>query len=146
MMRNTLKTAALAGLLVAGSASAQLITIASVEGRWTSATPEQEGGTINGIGTNQITWGTGDQPSGYVFDGSAPPPVSGINIGERFDLGIFTHNNFPITGTFLDTARLEVTANLSINGTSRTAVSFFDFEHWETPNNENPCANGEPNN
>ncbi len=140
MMRNTLKTAALAGLLVAGSASAQLITIESVSGIWTQATPDG----IDGIGTNQITWGTAanTERSSYVFDGVAPPEITGINIGQRFDLGFFTHNNFPITGTFLETARLEVTANLSINGTSRTAVSFFDFEHWETPNNEDPCADG----
>ena len=140
MMRNTLKTAAFAGLLVAGSASAQLITVDSVTGIWTEATPT---GDIDGIDSNQISWGdpANSQRSSYVFDPADPLP-SGIGIGERFDLGIFTHNNFPIFSPFLETAKLQVTTALTINGTSREAISVFDFDHWETPNNEDPCADG----
>ncbi|MDB9377527.1 THxN family PEP-CTERM protein, partial [Nodularia sphaerocarpa] len=75
------------------------LTLNSVTGSWTN--PIGGGGTVNGVGTNEIRWGTpalfASEQSGFKFDGAAPPSAS-ISTENNFLLGTFTHFNFPVNG------------------------------------------------
>ncbi len=148
-MNKTIKLATAA--LMAGTASIAVaaaapvtVTVNSVVGEWTSAS----GATVSGLGTNEIRWGTpasGSGQSGYKFDGIAPPAQGPFSAGVVFDLGTFTHFNFPIYAPSITGATLKVTINATItNGITQNLMlnSFFDFTHFETPNNGNPCAAG----
>ncbi|MGK7928393.1 MAG: THxN family PEP-CTERM protein [Spirulina sp.] len=102
--------------------AASLIT----SGTWTNATP-----LVDGIGTDTISWPTGDSSqSSYNFAGVNTTVVVSDLIGTNFSLGTFTHNNFPISGTSLDTATLNVDFTLD---TANTTFSFL-FDHTETTN------------
>lgn len=86
-------------LLMSGtSAFAASIDVTSVTGQWTSVTPTDTTG-LTGLNSNEIRWGTpfgsGTEKSGYKFDGVAPPTQT-VNQDQIFDLGDFTHFNFPI--------------------------------------------------
>jgi hypothetical protein len=143
-IRNGLAVAALAASAVLpGVASAVTVDINSVTGAWVYAAP-WAGGTISGLNTNEIRWGipvAGGQ-SGYLFDGVAPPTVLGLPLEVQFDLGTFTHFNFPIApGTSIDIAALKVTTNLTVQDGGSRAVeidSYFRFDHDETTNAA-PC-------
>jgi hypothetical protein len=107
------------------------LTIGS-SGSWLTAREEVTGGSyLQGIGTNQISWGIsyyqGCQ-SAYRFDGVSSASV-GLN-GSAFMLGSFTHFNYPILGPSIASANLAVTLN--INGVN--AQFSFSFRHIETPN------------
>lgn len=138
-----------ATLALACAAQAGTISIQTVTGEWTGVT----GGTnVNGLNTNIVTWGasTGNGQSGYRFVGLSP---SGPHAPDTvFDLGTFTHFNRPIvSGTSITAAILKVAFTFSIDGGAAiTRNSIFDFTHWETPNQANPCAdtgsNGSGNN
>jgi hypothetical protein len=120
------------------------IIINSVIGSWTSATPAAG---VSGINTNEIKWGTpagSSGQSGYKFVGVAPPPV-GVTPNTAFDLGTFTHNNFPITGNVITAATLKVDFQINVDGQPVSLSSFFDFAHDETPNTSNHCAYGGAN-
>lgn len=119
-------------------AVAAVITLDSVTGVWTSTTPVSG---ISGVGTNEIRWGTptdDSNKSGYRFDGAAPPPQA-VVLETDFNIGNFTHYNFPITGTSLNTAVLQVTSQVSVDGTPFMLVSTFNFTHNET-DNDAPCG------
>ena len=117
-----------------GSAQAIPFSVDMVDGVWSSVAP---GGAASGVGTNQIMWGTPvyrSQQSGYLFEGAAPPAIVG-NVGDQFDIGTFTHINYPITGSSITNATLDVTFDLTIDGVFFNDVMFsFMFEHEETPN------------
>jgi hypothetical protein len=141
MIKNFVLAGVAASALMTGPAAAATITIDDVEGVWTSTVP-----TVTGVGTNEIRWGdpaTSLGQSGYRFDGEAPPSFPVVE-GVDFDLGTFTHFNNPIRFTSLESATLEVTTDLTIDGNARSITSVFEFSHWETPNNANPCADGDP--
>lgn len=120
------------------------VDINSVTGVWTSAAPP---GVANGVGTNQISWGfpaNGSQSS-YSFVGVAPPPVMDVPLETLFDLGTFTHNNFPVFAPSITGAVLQVTTNLTVHdGFTLTlnVVSVFEFTHNETPNAAETCLPG----
>lgn len=150
MNSNILKitTVACMATALAGGAHAASVTVQSVSGSWTSATPADTT-NLNGIGTNEIRWGTpstsGGEQSGYRFDGVAPPPVA-VNEGSNFDLGTFTHFNSVINAvpdpSSIETARLAVTFDLLIEGIAHSLDQVYDFTHWETSNSSSPCADG----
>ncbi|MBN7769037.1 THxN family PEP-CTERM protein [Marinobacter daepoensis] len=146
MIKNTMIASAAVALFAAGSAQAALIELTSVTGTWTTTNPSAP--TVTGGGTNEIRWGTPaniqNQQSGYRFDGSAPPTAS-VTENVDFNLGTFTHFNWPITGTALSSAELTVQTDLMIDGISETVSSVFEFQHLETPNGSNPCADGGAN-
>ena len=123
--------------MAATAGSAASLTINSVTGIWTNVNP---GAGITGENTNEIRWGNSKQ-SGYRFDGNAPPPFV-ANEGVAFDLGMFTHFNEPINGTSLSSTDLKVTINVAGFG---DITSTYSFDHWETPNGANPCADGGAN-
>jgi hypothetical protein len=115
------------------SATAQ-VTLDSSSGIWSVAQPAS---AIQGVGTNVIS--SGDPvyslQSAYVFQGTAPPAMA-ITLGSNFELGTFTHFNYPITGTSLTSAQLDLDLDFTIDGQSFTdlAVSY-TILHNETPNN-----------
>jgi len=134
--------------------SGQTIDVVSSAGIWTSVT----GGTnVNppGLGTNTVSWGipatTGGGQSGYVYNQAGLPAFS-VAPETIFLIGQFTHNNFPIqAGTSITAATLDVSVDMTIPadglGTANVFKTFtYNFDHWETPNGDNPCANGGPNN
>lgn len=81
-----------------------------------------------------IRWGTG---SGYDFmyaDGLTDS--TGVASDSLFSLGTFTHNNFVIgsEGTVLDTADLEVTFSVVIDGVPTEVTTVIQLKHEETSN------------
>jgi hypothetical protein len=116
-------------------------TITDITGTWTSTVPG-----VSGQGTNQISWGTPFPPnteqSSYVFN-AAGTPIS-FNVNDVFTLGEFVHNNFPITGTTLNSATLQVDIVGSATNGATVPINIstdFSFSHNETINfpNDNSC-------
>jgi hypothetical protein len=138
--------------LSAPYAAADVVFVVDVTGTWTATNPGAP--AVSGLNTNTISWGTSTGPgkSSYVFEGVAPPMQGPYNLGQTFEVGTFTHNNNPITGTSLLTAELTVLSDIRVEDGSGGVIanfadvtSVFDFAHLETPNGANPCANGGAN-
>ena len=126
---------ALVPVALVWSVGAAAVPITS-SGIWTAAVP-----SASGINTNQISWGspaTSAGQSSYIFNGVNPgdAPLDGM----LFEIGSFTHNNFPIFAPLLTGADLRITLNFTDAGVSQSFD--YEFEHTETPNNANPCAEG----
>jgi len=143
MSLNNLIAAAAVSIAIAHPASA--VTITSVIGVWESA--NVSGGSASGTGTDSILWGKaprGGTQSGYSFD-AEQTPIS-TNVDEVFQLGAFTHSNNPIftNGPLLNDAHLAV--SFTIAGSDETFRSVFKFEHSETPNSAQICADGQTQN
>lgn len=142
---SALCTAAALGL-GAGGVQAASLTVTDISGAWSSWT----GGTAVAAGaqgsTAQLRWGipTDSNKSGYDFTPSAPPLTPAQD--TDFDLGTFTHLNFPIqlnngiTGATLDVSFTFYLGSDSSN--LMTRKSQFVFDHLETTNNAAPCADG----
>jgi len=130
------------------------ISFTNVKATWLSPS----GGsniTYSGQGTDNaaIFWGTGTnggQKSGYRFETDIPAisvdtdtQTSGIT-----SIGTFTHYNYPInSGSGINGVKLQLTMDVDVDGNIVQGVNFvYAFNHWETTNNSNPCANGGPNN
>jgi hypothetical protein len=108
--------------------------------------------TGNGTTTPEIRWGNdaGFGQSGYRYSAAATPLDVNVVVNgasSLFSLGQFTHFNNPIFAPSITGARLTINYGVSVGTTqvgSYNAV--FDFRHQETPNSDNPCAFGGPNN
>lgn len=135
---------AVGGALSVGVAEAATLDITDVTGQWASVQTTATTSNLSGVGTSVISWGTpvgSDGQSGYAFAGQAPEGP--LTEDVVFDVGTLTHQNQPIvSGTSILGAALTVTFDLLINGTATSIVSLFDFDHFETPNQANPCADG----
>lgn len=155
-MRNTFLIAGIAmGALFASSASAATIDIISINGDWANPNPSSGITIVNDTGTdnrtNTMSWGTPATSAGqssYVFEDQLTP-IGGIVPEELFELGFFTHNNFPITSPFLGSADLQIDLVIDIFDDSNVKIgenlsvsSVFRFDHFETPNTADPCAAG----
>lgn len=143
-LRNSVYASILA-VAATGSASAAIVTLNSVVGQWSSATPSTQ---ASGIGTDEIRWGIPNagsgngQQSGYRFDGAAPPAQI-LTEGAPTALGTFTHFNYVINiGTNVTAATLDLTFGLTIDGISQALTNSYNFVHWETDNEDNPCGDG----
>lgn len=144
MIKQLLVAGATAAMLSVGTASAAVINLTSVTGLWTATVPTAP--DVTGQNTNEIRWGnpvSGGNKSGYRFDSAATPAL--VTEEVSFNLGTFTHFNYPIYEPSLTFAQLTVQSTLDIDGVEETVMSVFEFQHWETPNADNPCANGGPN-
>ncbi len=106
-----------------------------------------------GAGNNpQVRWGgdTGLGQSGYNLD-LAPPPSVIItqNVPPNtpaFQIGNFTHVNFPVTPPSITGIDLKVSFDIVIDGTDIGVHDFFfHFDHDETTNDLNPCPYGGAN-
>ncbi len=98
--------------------------------------------------TSAVYWGnsTGSGQSGYEFSSSAvdfditlPPSPS-----DDFIVGTFTHFNRPISGgSSISGVQLSISAEILVDGISQGTKNFlYDFDHWETTNSNDPCADG----
>lgn len=127
--------------------AAATISLLDVQGRWIST---KGSSPVTGLGTRQIRWGgsLGKGPSGYDFKGIAPSGPFGLN--QPFAMGIFTHLNRPVRlGGTIKGATLKVDFTFLLRDGDTllrlTRRAFFDFRHWETGNQEQPCGNRKAN-
>lgn len=149
-MRKWLLSAAAAAAMMPVCAQAAVITIDNITGTWQFGNPAANvsyGG--NGTANPTARWGTGSpQQSGYNFNAAPTPPGLSISLppnpSNPFTLGTFSHLNFPIdAGSSINFIQLAVQANIALDGNALGNFNFvFDFSHWETPNGDNPCADG----
>jgi len=150
---------AMAALSFASAASAGTVVIKDIQGVWSSQSPT---GTVSTSGaTSTVSWGTpteGTMKSSYSFTSASAPFTTTLSDGQSagpFTLGTFQHNNWPVTGTTLQTVRLTVSGVVEIDGHDINFSGFvYDFTHVETPNEGSgwwgACAlggyNGDSNN
>lgn len=151
MMFRNLAAGCIAALSLATPAISASLNLNSIDGEWQNASP-----SVSGEGTSEIRWGTparttdgpfysslsylrdtGEQ-SGYDFDASADMTVED---STTFVLGTFTHLNFPIRDTLLESVDLSI--SFMIDGVADAITSVFSFDHWETHNEATVCANGD---
>ncbi len=125
---------------------AQTLTINNITPTWSNIQP----GNVTNLQVDNsgsvvgLSWGNPTTQSGqsaFRFNDRATSFNVTLSSGlGRFVLGDFVHENNPITGNFLSSARLNVT--VGINGTSPTSFSnTFLINHEETPNG-GPCPYG----
>ncbi|MDY0097131.1 MAG: choice-of-anchor K domain-containing protein [Candidatus Dojkabacteria bacterium] len=111
------------------------VAMTSVSGIWT----EIDGGSGHqGIGTNEIRWGSpaGAQKSGLRFTNSG---TQSFDTGENFYLGMLTHMNWPTySNTAADGAKLEITLNFDKPDIPNVVLDY-DFEIDETLNSAGSC-------
>jgi len=126
-------------VLVGATANAATIEINNITGIWENDVPDS---AVTGEGTSEIRWGNPvyyDKKSGYDFDAESTP--FSVDCDQAFELGEFTHHNYPITGTALDTVDLKTTVDLTIDGVAVSGLNFtYNFDHTETPNSSDPIA------
>ncbi len=127
-------------MLVGTAVNAASVNINTMSAAWNNAMPNNVT-NLQGEGTSTLSWGTGNPQSSYVFDVMTTPA---LNVSNPFDLGTFTHNNYPITGTFLQSVDLDITVSGDIDGTAFSIVRTFTFTHTETSNVSSQCP-GDPN-
>lgn len=131
-----------AAVVAAPSAHAQTVDLNDVE----SVFSNPVGGNVTFISAqgplSVITWGDANGESGYSFAGLAPQLSLDLSDGfELFQLGTFSHSNFPITaGTGISSVNF--TAFLTFGGVATALEETFLINHFETPNAGNPCADG----
>lgn len=148
----TAAAAVLAATFLAQGAYASTLNITGIAGTWTQTDPGFP--DVTGQNTPEIRWGEpvqqGGSQSGYRFD-AAGVPINDVEADENFSLGTFTHFNFPIFAPSLSSARLSVDIDFDILDAGnnligqRSVTAVFEFDHWETPNNADPCADGGAN-
>lgn len=147
-----LAAAAVVALSAPMTASAATITFTDITAAWSSSVPGA-GITINNATPTAPTarWGdpiTASGQSGYNFFAAAGPinTVVPPSPTPDFVLGTFDHLNNPILGTTLESIVLTVSAKIAIDGADQGFRNFvFDFDHLETDNGANPCADGGAN-
>ncbi len=128
----------LAASLVSPAFAMPLISVDSVTGAWSGA---EGGSNVNYIDdAREVRWGVGNPQSGYRFDGAAPASFE-VDINEEFDLGKFTHFNYPINlNTGVDSVFLSISMDISIDGTPYETPLSFTFLHEETRNTSEGCC------
>ena len=130
------------------TAAAFPVDLVSVDGQWGTPT---NGDNIQGVGTDTLSWGTGEiscwwthcttgPQSGYGFQGPASLPET-ITSDAPFVLGTFTHYNNRITGDSITGVDLDVYATFATNpgNANVTGPYTFNFSHNETPNVGQEC-------
>lgn len=133
--------AAAASMSFATPVLSATLTVTDINGVWSSSVP-----AVDGRGTNEIRWGRPAETrrSGYNFTSSATPFE--IEDQRQFVIGHFSHENFPVFGSFLQSANLQV--QFSIVRSDTPIISTFAFNHLETlntPRRGSQCQNGEAN-
>jgi hypothetical protein len=141
--------AAAAASLLAGAALAHTVSLSNMTATWYDGNPSSNVTYSNNNSTNpHARWGVaagqGGQ-SGYDFS-IANQPINFVvppSPTPNQVLGTFTHLNQPInSGTSITDIKLKISAVVSIDSLSQGTLNFdYAFDHWETPNNDSPCAN-----
>lgn len=131
-------------LTAAVSASAGPLDITDIIGGWSNLVPAATGVIVNvpDQGTDTARWPNPGDPnqSGYNFTPAGD--IIGAALGTPLLLGTFTHINMPIFSSITD---IDYNFGFSTNGVPGSLADTFHFDHFETPNVDNPCANGGPN-
>ena len=142
--------------VIAGIAQASTVSLSNISAEWYEPSPLTAGGTLaytdNPSAAPEVRWGdpaSGSGKSGYDFAVAAQPITFNVppSPSPNQVLGTFTHVNFPIyAGTSIDSIKLSITADVSIDSIFQNNVTFnYGFDHWETDNGARPCANGGTN-
>ena len=124
---------------------AEAINVNGLAAGWVAPFDSNVDTTYNTDGDSyfeKIDWGTDNGRSSYEFaDNAALVGTGGMSVGSTFQLGTFTHNNFPISmGTAISAARLQVAFNLVIGGQVVPIDHTIEFDHNETSNTGDPLA------
>jgi hypothetical protein len=140
-MKKKIAVGLTAGLLLLGNisvAQATTLSITNVDGDWANQNPASIVVQNDiGVGGNLSTarWGTGSWPSyqqsGYDFE-TDTTPFDVQSDGSMFSLGTFSHLNYPITGTTLDS--IDLLLSLNIAGVVTSVTATFSIDHEETSN------------
>ena len=155
-LRTVATAIAVATTVAAGSAVAMpTISFDLLEARWENGVGASVNYTPGGGGYSNgpvsASWGvsTGLGQSSYVFDARDTPFLEEAD--QAFYLGQFKHYNMPIQAPFLTSIDLRLRGDLTVTNFSGVDELFsnvqfvFEFKHWETPNSDDPCANGGAN-
>jgi hypothetical protein len=157
--------AVLAAMALSSVASAATLTLDDFTGEWKNPVGAVPGApvnyTSNGLGNNpEARWGEpvagSTQQSGYLLDmaptagGITAPVIQNFDVpgsSDYFAIGTFTHFNWPILpGGSIASIDMTVSFNINLDGNDLGYRSFdFRFNHLESNNLADPCANGEPN-
>jgi Lamin Tail Domain len=99
-------------------------------GAWPSMTANPP--NLEGLNTSNVRWGipAGSGKSGYVFTGSTTDVKTD---GTEFVIGTFTHQNFPIQSNGVNQFQVDLSVNVTFEGSLSKDFSF-RFRHDETPN------------
>ena len=133
------------GLLFSGSSLAALLDINNIVGGWSNPVGGQNVVITNvaAQGTDTIRWGDGVAPdSGYDFTPGAD--INGVPLNTIFSLGTFVHHNEPIPAGSSITS-VDYALSFSTNGVPSALSTTLQFAHNETPNGDDPCADGTAN-
>ncbi|MBC3809716.1 choice-of-anchor K domain-containing protein, partial [Undibacterium seohonense] len=108
------------------------------------------GGAVTGVNVDatdafvdRLLWGTGNPQSGYeLVDtvGFTSAAGTAVTLGQLFEVGKFTHNNFPVSGASLDKTDLTISFDVVINGVSTNVPFTVVLDHTETTNTADPEA------
>ena len=133
--------------VAAGTAHANDVSLYNILAQWYDGNPASNVSYFGNLTVSpEARWGVGADQSGYDFDVAAQPITFSVppSPSPTKVLGTFRHQNFPInSGTSITDIKLRITADLSINGAFQDNLEFnYGFEHWETPNGDDPCADG----
>ncbi|MDT7519163.1 type I secretion C-terminal target domain-containing protein [Rhodoferax sp. TBRC 17660] len=88
-----------------------------------------------------LRWGTGNTQSGYTLvDNTSFTSAAGsaVALNQLFQVGTFTHNNFPVGGSPLNFTDLTLSFNVVINGVTTNVPFTIRLDHTETPNTSTP--------
>nr|WP_246262014.1 choice-of-anchor K domain-containing protein [Thiomicrorhabdus cannonii] len=87
-----------------------------------------------------VSWGGSSQSSNYTFDdNNSLTGTQSVDVNSTFELGTFTHNNFPVSSS-IDSVDLNLSLNVVINGYPATINHTINFDHNETNNSDDPIA------
>lgn len=143
--------AAAAAVMLSGAANASVVSLSGMTASWYDGNPATNVSyTGNGTVSPKARWGTGGNKSGYNFD-IANQPIDFVvppSPSPNQVLGTFTHLNQPINaGSSITDIRLSIKATVSIDNVAQGGPLEFKyrFDHDETPNGADPCANGGAN-
>ena len=124
------------------------LEVNTIVAEWTNIAPGAGISTFDRDGdtkVDEMRWGGTGNPltdSGYGFVDAPAANIDDLVTNDTFSLGTFTHYNFPVSGTTLSSATLNVRFNVVIDGVPVNNVGpiLVNFTHTETPNdgNNNP--------
>ncbi|NOD63190.1 MULTISPECIES: THxN family PEP-CTERM protein [unclassified Ruegeria] len=132
-LKSNVAAIALVGVLAGSAASA--LSVTAISPSWQNVNPTTGITESSSGSTISLRWGGGSNPSGYDFTPTGTP-ILNLSPDTAFDLGQFTHLNFPIPGEVLSSVDLVV--DLQIGG-GPLVSSTFSLTHNETVNQQSNC-------